>query len=145
MRRAATAVCVVSTAAVIALGGCDEPRKEPRPIFGASPSAVASALGIDAGAIAVEATDPAPPSGDLKTEMLRFRSLDACVKEHAGTDPLVGDSLYAIGYDTVIRDSCRILEALSAKDERRCDPIASSTLRAHCQNTVAIAYAAPAR
>src|SRR6185436_8996946 len=131
-------------AAALAFVGCDEkPRGAAREDAGmAAPQVIASALGLDASA-ALAVTDPLPPSGDLKAEMARFKGLDACVKEHAGTDPLVGDALDAIGYDTVIRDSCRVLEALVQKDAKRCDPIESGALRAHCQDTVAIVFATP--
>ncbi len=133
----------------LAVAGCEEGRRDsgnagkgPSPV--ATPSALAGALGVDA-AMAEEVTDPAAPAGDLKAEMARFKGLDACVKEHAGTDPLVGDSLDAIGYDTIIRDSCRVLEALTSKDAKRCDAIGSTALRDHCQEIVAIVFATPAR
>jgi hypothetical protein len=83
------------------------------------------------------ATDPAPPSGDLKHDIESFTTLDACVRARATTDPLLGDAIDALGYDTLIRDACRILEALKTKDKERCKPIIASPLRARCESYVA--------
>jgi hypothetical protein len=81
--------------------------------------------------------DPPPPSGDLKTELESFTTLDACVARHAGLDPLVGDALRALGYDGFLRDACRILEAAQAKSAERCAPIDATALRDRCTSVVA--------
>src|ERR1019366_5592349 len=57
-----------------------------------------TALYADAG-LEVGGAPPAP-AGDLKAEIARFTTLDACVNERARVDPIVGDALEAIGYDT---------------------------------------------
>src|ERR1044071_6588769 len=55
------------------------------------------------------AVDPSPPSGDLKSDIESFTTLDACVRARAMADPLLGDAIEALGYDTLMRDACRIL------------------------------------
>jgi hypothetical protein len=107
-----------------------------------SPASIARALGADA-ALVTPVTDPPAAAGDLKSEIEKFTTLDACVAEHAQTDPLVGDALDAIGYDTFLRDACRILEAMKAKDPRRCAPIESTSLRVRCESFVAMAGGHP--
>jgi hypothetical protein len=83
------------------------------------------------------ATDPQPPSGDLKTEIESFTTLDACVRNHAERDALIGDAIDALGYDTLTRDACRILQALKVKDPAPCKRILASALRARCESSVA--------
>ncbi|MDB4995236.1 MAG: hypothetical protein JWM74_2668 [Myxococcaceae bacterium] len=109
-----------------------------------SAASIANVLGADAAAFA-ESTDPPAPAGDLKAEVDKFTTLEACVAERAQTDPLVGDALEAIGYDTFLRDACRILESLKSKDVRKCAPIESSSLRARCESFVAMATGQPDR
>ena len=84
------------------------------------------------------AADPSPPSGDLKSDIESFTTLDACVRARATTDPLLGDAIEALGYDTLMRDACRILQALKAKSAEACKPIASSALRNRCEGYVAV-------
>lgn len=124
LRRAAPLLSALAAA-------CED--KPPPPAPPPTPSAVVSAFGIDAG----EAVDPPAPAGDLKLDLERFTNVDQCVAERAKMDPLVGDALSAIGYDTFLRDACRLLEA--AKDRRRetCELVDSSALRARCQTWVA--------
>jgi hypothetical protein len=88
-------------------------------------------------AVATEVIDPAPPPGDLKSEIDGFTTLDGCVKTHARLDPLVGDAIEALGYDTLLRDACSIVEAAKALDVRRCAVIEVSSLRERCVATVA--------
>src|SRR5262249_20086008 len=88
-------------------------------------------------------TDPPPPAGDLKGELERFVNVDACVSERAKLDPLVGDALGALGYDTFLRDACRLLEAAKDKKRETCDRIDSSALRARCQSWVAMIAQTP--
>jgi len=103
----------------------------------ASPEALARALGQDAASLA-PAVDPPPKAGDLKEDIAHFKSVEACISERMALDPVVGDALLAIGYDTFLRDACRVLDAAKAKDARRCGPIEASALRAHCEAFVAI-------
>src|SRR5262249_17287676 len=67
-----------------------------------------------------------------------------CVTARAARlDPLVGDSLGAIGYDTFLRDACRLLEATKDRKRETCSKIDSSALRARCQTWVAMASQTP--
>jgi hypothetical protein len=84
------------------------------------------------------AADPSPPSGDLKSDIESFTTLDACVRARATVDPLLGDAIEALGYDTLTRDACRVLQALKAKNTEGCKPIASSALRNRCEAYVAV-------
>jgi hypothetical protein len=93
-------------------------------------------LHVDAGDLEPALDPPAPP-GDLKTELDEFTTVDACVQQRARLDPLVGDALDAIGYDTFLRDACRMLDAAKAQDDRRCEAIDASILRERCKATVA--------
>ena len=136
-------VLTVLTAALLA--GCDDRTNNLRPAPGvapASPSSIAEALGIDAGGL-VDAPDPPPPAGDLKADLDRFVNVEACVKERANVDPLVGDGLRAIGYDTFLRDACRLLEAAKDKKRETCDRIDSSAMRRRCQSWVAMVAQTP--
>ncbi len=83
-------------------------------------------------------SDPPAASGDIKAEIESFSSLDACVAARSKLDPIIGDAIEAIGYDTFVRDACRVLEAAKAKDNNLCQPIVSSSLREHCQTIVAV-------
>jgi len=87
--------------------------------------------------------DPPAPAGDLKAEIARFTTLDACVNERARVDPIVGDALEAIGYDTFLRDACRVIDATKANDPARCAAIEASSLEARCRTTVAEVSGAP--
>jgi hypothetical protein len=93
---------------LVALAACDDDapkrRAEARPAAstGSSPDA-------DGGESA--SADPPALAGDLGADIEGFTTVDACVAAHAGVDPLVGDALEGIGYDTLLRDACRALEA----------------------------------
>lgn len=128
----------------LAIFGCEEKGRDPREHEPAdpSPAAVASQLSVDASGI-VGAIDPPPPAGDLKAELDRFVNLDTCVAERARLDPLIGDALSAIGYDTFLRDACRLLEATKDKKRETCDRIDSSALRRKCQTWVAMVMTSP--
>ncbi len=104
-------------------------------------SQVAAALGIDADL--PPQPDPTPPAGDLASDVASFTSLDACVASHAKLDPLVGDALLSFGYDTFLRDACRQLDAVKARDAKKCDAVVASELRTHCRSTVAMVTSAP--
>lgn len=99
-------------------------------------ASVEKALGVDAGELELR-VDPPAAAGDLSGEIASFTTVDACVDAHAHLDPLLGDALEAIGYDTFVRDACRVLEAAKARDARRCDAIDASALRRQCATTVA--------
>ena len=58
---------------------------------------------------------------------------------------MLGDAIEALGYDTLIRDACRLLQALKAKDGEACKPIASSALRNRCEAYVAVLARDPSR
>jgi hypothetical protein len=97
---------------------------------------MARLLGVDAGELETP-VDPPAPAGDLKAEIDRFTTVDACTLERARLDPLVGDALEAIGYDTFLRDACRMIDAAKANDASRCAAIDASSLEARCRATVA--------
>jgi hypothetical protein len=114
--------------------GCSRDEPPPlREIPPASPSALASTLRVDASLFAAAPTDPQAPAGDLRAEIDRFTTLEACVAEKANVDPLLGDALRAIGYDTFVVDACRVLEASKTKDARRCGSIDATALRTRCE------------
>jgi hypothetical protein len=143
--RLGTALLALATAGA-ALVSCED-KKAPVPapaasVAPASPASVMAMLGLDAGALS-ETTDPPAPPGDLKAELDRFVSVDTCVKERANIDPLVGDALRAIGYDTFLRDACRLLEAAKDHSREKCDRIDSSALRSRCQSWVAMVAQTP--
>ena len=127
----------------VLLPACDDGRKfkmTPPPSASdapASPGSVAAMLGLDAASL-VETADPPPPAGDLKADLDHFVNVETCVKERANIDPLVGDALRAIGYDTFLRDACRLLEAAKDRKRESCDRIDSSALRIRCQTWVAM-------
>ena len=144
--RAGAVLVALATAGAIGVA-CDD-KKPPVPappaasVSPASPASVMALLGLDAGGLG-ETTDPPAPPGDLKSELDRFVSVDTCVKERANIDPLVGDALRAIGYDTFLRDACRLLEAAKDHSREKCDRIDSSALRSRCQSWVAMVAQTP--
>ncbi|MBX3186405.1 MAG: hypothetical protein KF819_05285 [Labilithrix sp.] len=146
MRAVRASIVVLGFASMAALFvACDDKKPGgpgPSASAPASPASVAAVLGLDAGALA-ESVDPPPPAGDLKTELDRFVNVDACVRDRANLDPLVGDALRAIGYDTFLRDACRLLEAAKDKKRETCDRIDSSALRVRCQAWVAMVAQTP--
>ncbi len=109
---------------------------------GETPASMARLLGVDAGELEAPVDPPAPP-GDLKAEIDRFTTIDACALERARLDPLLGDALEAIGYDTFLRDACRMIDAAKANDPGRCAAIDASSLEARCRATVAEVAGAP--
>ncbi len=120
--------------------GCDRDpldRVDTKEAPQAAPSRVAEALGLDAQALAEVPLDPTPAAGDLRAEVEGFTTLDACVAQHA-LDPLVGDAVRAIGYETFLRDACRVLEASKLKDVKKCSGIDAGGLRSRCQSAVAM-------
>ncbi len=88
--------------------------------------------------------DPPAPGGDLASDIASFTTLDACARAHRLTDPVLADAVDTLGYDTLVRDACRILQALKAKDGKLCSPIAASPLRQRCEAEVAIVAGEPA-
>jgi hypothetical protein len=91
---------------------------------------------MDAGELE-PSVDPPPPAGDLKAELDAFTTVDACVAQRAAGDPVVGDALEAIGYDTLVRDACRLLDAAKSRDPKRCADVLASTLKARCEAAAA--------
>jgi hypothetical protein len=92
----------------------------------------------DAG-VAIDRSDPVAPAGDLRLDVDSFTSLDACVAEHANLDPVVSDAVRALGYDTLVRDACRVLQALKQKSASPCSDIIASGLERRCLGLVAMA------
>lgn len=122
------------------VSGCDEKKDETPKVPPAPPEVVAQELGFDASAFT---TDPPAPAGDLKVEIDNFVNLETCVSQHAKLEPLVGDALGAIGYETFLHDSCRMLEAAKDRKKETCERIDSSPLRRKCRSWVAILAQAP--
>lgn len=120
------------------LAGCDREESRQRAPEQAPVASVEKALGVEAGELELR-VDPPPAAGDLAGEIASFTTVDACVDSHAHLDPLLGDALEAIGYDTFVRDACRVLDAARARDAKRCDAIDASALRRQCATTVAAA------
>lgn len=100
-----------------------------------------AALRAEAG---IDPPDPEANPGDLLGEVASFASLDACVRAHAVKDPLLGDAIDALGYDALVRDACRTLQALHDGDPKPCAPIAASALRKECAFAVAALLGKPA-
>jgi hypothetical protein len=100
-----------------------------------------AALEIEAG---VEQRDPLAPGGDLRRDLDEFANLDSCVRAHAVSDSVLADVVDALGYDTLVRDACRTLQALKAKEAKLCGPIAASPLRQRCETQVAVLAGDPA-
>lgn len=127
--------------------GCDDSAKRPIPLEPPRPAApassIAEALGVDASALVIEPADPPPPSGNLRDELEHFSTVDACVKERGRLDPILGDAMLAVGYETFTRDACRVLDALKAREAKRCNGITSGALERHCLSLVAIARQNP--
>jgi hypothetical protein len=116
---------------------------DPRPpVAPESESRLVKYLGLDAGDLEVP-MDPPAPAGDLKAEIEHFTSIDSCVEARAQLDPLLGDALEAIGYDTFLRDACRLVDAAKARDANRCAAIDASGLETRCRATVAEIAATP--
>lgn len=124
---------------LVLVSGCDKAKEGPD--AGPSSGEVAQKLGIDASALSVDPSDPVAPAGNLREEAERFSTLETCVAERAKVDPLLGDAIRAIGYDTLFFDGCRVLQATKDRDAHACEPIVSSALRARCETLVAIARA----
>jgi hypothetical protein len=103
---------------------------------------VAKVLAVDASDFEPK-LDPVAPPGDLHAEMESFTTVEACVQQRAHIDPMLGDALEAIGYDTFFADACRVVDAAKAGDAKRCLGIATSALRMHCRAAVAQLRATP--
>ena len=123
---------------LLLFGLCDCDREESRrtPAEQAPVASVERALGVEAGELELR-VDPPAAAGDLAGEIASFTTVDACIDSHAHLDPLLGDALEAIGYDTFVRDACRVLDAAKARDPKRCGAIDASALRRQCASTVA--------
>jgi hypothetical protein len=150
--RSTAAIIWLGLAATVLLSACDsdsrtagqklaevlnDPRSQPAPV-----SSLERLLGFDAGELEAR-IDPPAPAGDLKTEIEQFTTVDACVETRAKLDPLLGDALESIGYDTFLRDACRLIDAAKAQDANRCATIDASALEARCRATVAEVVSSP--
>jgi len=135
MRVQYQALCLFCAfAGVIAACDKDEPSSSTPP----STSAIAAALGMDASALEAPLVDPPRPSGDLRADIAHFTTLEACMKERGRLDPVVGDALDHVGYDTLVRDACTVLAAAKEKDAKKCGGIDSSALRSRCRAVLAM-------
>ena len=108
----------------------------------ASVSALASALRLDAATVEAP-IDPPAPAGDLKDDIERFTTIEACTKERSAIDPVLADALSSIGYDTFVVDACRMLDAAKRRDVKACSAIDASMLQAKCQSLVALSKGDP--
>jgi hypothetical protein len=142
--RRAKRVLLAAALLAAAASGCDDKKSAPEATAktGSSPALSAIANNLDASVLG-DPSDPPAPAGDLKEDLDRFVNVDTCVAERAKLDPLVGDALGAIGYETFLRDACRLLEAARDKKRETCDRIDSSALRSRCQTWVAIVAQTP--
>jgi len=96
-------------------------------------------LSVEVALDSLPATDPPRPAGDLRADLDAFQSVDDCMKKRTvSMDPLVADGLGAIGYDTFLRDACRMLEAEKIGDGAKCEGIDASSLRMRCKSMVAM-------
>jgi hypothetical protein len=131
-----------------AAGGCDrepsdeppaEPPRLPPPARRTHDAGLAELLGLDAAVLPVEPPpDPPAPAGNLRHEVEEFTTLERCVKSRAAFDPVVGDAVEALGYDTFKRDACQVLHAAKTRSTAPCRDILASMLRDHCETTVAV-------
>ena len=141
----ATVTVIVSLLAVFPLGACEKsPFESERSstVDPPPPTPAPRRMGLDSG-FEIERADPPPPAGDLKEDVTRFSTLEECVAQHAVIDPLVGDAVRSIGYDTLLRDACRLLQALKMKDTSPCVAISASALQNRCESLVAMALQDP--
>ena len=138
MLRRGPLVSLLATALVAGLGACEDKPAPTTNVEPASPTAIASALGLDAAALSGPLIDPAKPAGDLAQDLAGFTTVEACMKQRSNVDPVLGDAIDAIGYDTFLRDACRVLEAAKAKDAKKCDAIDASGLRHRCRAVTAM-------
>jgi hypothetical protein len=125
-----------STFLVCAVVACHDDEPKPTPTA-TTPSGTLAALGMDASGIGA-IVDPPRPAGDFKADIDAFTTLEDCMHNRAKVDPVIADALENIGYDTFVRDACRVLEAAKTKDVRRCTLIDASTLKARCNAVVAV-------
>jgi hypothetical protein len=144
VRIARSRIFLVALVTLVSVPGCDE-KQDPSSKTGAaaSPSALASALGLDAAALAPELVDPARPAGDLKSEADAFHTIEECMQSHGKSDPVVADALDHMGYDTLVRDACTVLAAVNRKDPQVCTGIDAGALRSRCRALVAITLGKP--
>jgi hypothetical protein len=98
---------------------------------------------LDASADLERETDPVGAAGDLKAEAAQFTTLEACALKHAPSDAFLTDAIESLGYDTLLRDACRTLEAIHKADVRSCAAIEANLMRSRCHATFAIALAKP--
>ncbi|MGO8992307.1 MAG: hypothetical protein ACLQVI_03190 [Polyangiaceae bacterium] len=145
LSRHAAEVALAAALGLLAGAGCEKSPFEADRVIPSDPTpATPSARRpeIDAG-FALERPDPLPPAGDLRDDVERFTTLDACVAQHAVIDPLIGDAVRSIGYDTLLRDACRIPQAIKLKDPTPCMAITASSLQNRCEALVAMALQDP--
>ncbi|MFO0660450.1 MAG: hypothetical protein U0165_11555 [Polyangiaceae bacterium] len=84
-----------------------------------------------------EPADLPAPVGDLAHEIDSFTDVAACVKRHT-RDPLIGDGLEALGYDSFLTDLCRGVQAMKSRDVAPCQSSMSSAMKRNCMRQVAM-------
>ena len=82
--------------------------------------------------------DPPALPGDIAGDLAGFESVARCVELRGTMDPLLGDGLSTLGYQTFVYDACTSLGAAKAKNTQLCSDISASALRAGCERLVAI-------
>jgi hypothetical protein len=132
---------VGAVACVICAVGCKRKRTEQN---SAGATVVSTAALVAANKLRAESPDaelrldpPALP-GDLAGDLAGFESVAKCVELHGALDPLLGDGLSSLGYQTFVYDACTGLAAAKAKRTQLCSEIGASAMRAGCERLVAI-------
>ena len=119
-----------------ALSGCDDDapkRKPPEPAPGGEPRPLPRGRRGRARSGRRSAGACGRPEGGAR----RLHDGRRLHPARAAGDPLLGDALEAIGYDTFLRDACRLLDAAKNRDAKRCSEVTASALRGKCVATVA--------
>jgi hypothetical protein len=104
---------------------------------GLQPSSSAFASDPDASVADLD-LDPPARAGSLAKDLEAFESVARCVETRAEIDPLLGDGLSNLGYDTFVHDACISLEAAKAKRTDLCHGVSASALRKGCERLVAV-------
>ena len=86
-----------------------------------TPSGTLAALGLDASGIGT-LVDPPRPAGDFKVDVDAFTTIEDCMRDRAKVDPVVGDALENIGYDTFLRDARSLRPTRSVWCSMSCSP-----------------------
>jgi hypothetical protein len=140
--RAITLLGVVGAAGcALSVSACKRKRPDQNPV---GSMVVSSAVLAAANKLRAESPDaelrldpPALP-GDLAGDLAGFESVAKCVELRGAMDPLLGDGLSTLGYQTFVYDACTSLGAAKAKRADLCNDISASALRGGCERLVAV-------